>query len=235
MDPFILGAVFARGGSKGIPRKNIKLLNGKPLIGYAVEAGLSVKLINELIVSTDDQETANVARQAGAKVPFIRPSELAQDNSTELDAWKHAIASYEEMKKREVDILVSIPATSPLREVKDIERCIQKILDTDADVVITITEADRNPYFNMVKMQDDDAQLLMSPGKVIAHRQDAPRVFDMTTVAYAARAFFIKQAENLFEGKVKAVVIPKERAFDIDTPLDFEIIELLMKKRNGSL
>src|SRR3989338_3099802 len=115
MKPFILGAVFARGGSKSIPRKNIQLLGGKPLLAYAIETARRISLIDDVIVSTDNKEIAEVAKQYGAKVPFLRPAELATDEAPMLLAQQHAVREYERLTKQKVDVLVSIPTTSPLR------------------------------------------------------------------------------------------------------------------------
>lgn len=233
MKPYILGAIFARGGSKGILRKNIKPLAGKPLIAYAIEAGKAVKLIDRLIVSTDDKEIADVARRYGAEVPFMRPAELAKDNTPEILAWQHAIRTIEKESGHPVDILVSIPTTSPLRVVDDVENCVQKLIESDADIVVTVKEAERSPYFNMVEMDNEDNVRLVIPSKgSIGCRQQSPVVYDMATVAYAVRRSFVLNASSVFEGKVKAVKIPRERALDIDTMLDFEIAEFLMTRRN---
>lgn len=230
--PYILGAIFARGGSKGVPRKNIKPLAGKPLIAYAIETAKAVPFIDRVIVSTDDEEIAAVARQYGAEIPFMRPKELARDDTPELLAWKHAVDTMEKQLGHAVDVLVSIPTTSPLRAPQDVIACIQKLVDTDADIVITVTEAHRSPYFNMVTLAPDGtARLAIQPSAALVRRQDAPVVYDMTTVAYAARADYIKKTTAIMAGKVKAVLVPKERALDIDTTLDFAIAEFLMSKR----
>ncbi len=231
MNPFVLGAIFARGGSKGIPRKNIRLLNNKPLIAYAIETGLSVELIDKLIVSTDDKEIAAVARDYGGEVPFMRPAELATDDSPEILSWKHAVDCCEKMEQRNIDVLVSIPTTSPLREANDIERCLRTLLESDADAVITVSESERNPYFNMVRIDGEGyARLAIDANSNIGHRQNAPKIFDITTVAYAVRVPFLKKARYLFEGKIKTVMVPKERALDIDTLLDFEIAEFFINR-----
>lgn len=231
--PYILGAIFARGNSKGVPRKNIKPLAGKPLIAYAIETARAVPAIDRVIVSTDNAEIVEVAKQYGAEVPFIRPSELAQDNSPEILAWKHAIDSVEKELGHAVDVMVSVPTTSPMRFPEDVEACVRLLLESDADIVVTVTEAHRSPYFNMVLLDEGhNAKLVVSPvGGVLTRRQDAPMVYDMTTVAYAARGSYIKSTSALMAGKVKAVLIPKERALDIDTMDDFEMAELLMNKR----
>ena len=233
MKPYILGATFARGGSKGIARKNIKELAGKPLIAYAIETALSIAMIDRFIVSTEDEEIAEVARSYGADVPFRRPNELATDDSSVLHAWRHAVETIEQQTGQKVDILLTIPATSPLRETQDVEKCLLKLLETDADAVITVTDADRNPYFNMVEFDaEENAKIVNKLADSIVNRQEAPKVYDITTVAYAVRTSYLRKAQSLMGGKVKAVIIPKERALDIDTPLDFEIAELLLEKRN---
>jgi len=230
---YILGAIFARGGSKGVPRKNIRPLAGKPLIGYAIETARAVALIDRVIVSTDDVEIAEVARQYGAEVPFMRPAELAQDKSPEILAWKHALETVEAQLGHPVDVMVSVPTTSPMRSPEDVAACLKLLLESDADIVITVTEANRSPYFNMVTIDEEkNAKLVIPPvGGVLTRRQDAPVVYDMTTVCYAVRGPYIKTTSAVMAGKVKAVVIPKERAIDIDTLLDFEIAEFLMRKR----
>jgi len=227
--PHIVGVIFARGGSKGAPRKNIRLLAGKPLIAHAIEIALASKLIDRVVVSTDDAEIADVAKQFGAEVPFIRPAELAQDNSAEWAAWQHAIRTLQAVPDaRTIDVFVSIPPTSPLRALDDVDRCINKVLETDADIVITVKPADRSPWFNMVVLnREDNAELVIRPNGVIHHRQSAPEVFDVTTVAYAARPEFILRAHSLFEGRVKAVLVPAERSLDIDTEFDFKLAEIL--------
>lgn len=238
MDKNIVGFVFARGRSKGVPGKNIKLLGGKPLIAYSIETALKSRYIKRVIVSTDEAEIAATAKEYGAEVPFMRPVELAQDDSPEWLAWQHAIDYFmnSEQEKRGLDVFVSVPATSPLRAVEDIDNAVETLLKSDADIVITVKEASRNPSFNMVKHDGNGyASLLMPLDNRITRRQDAPVVFDMATVAYVARPEFIMNASGTFDGKVKSVLIPDERAMDIDTMLDFEIAEFLIsrKKRDG--
>jgi N,N'-diacetyl-8-epilegionaminate cytidylyltransferase len=229
----ILGCIFARGGSKGVPRKNIRPLAGKPLIAYAIEAARASKLITNVVVSTDDLEISEVAKQYGAEVPFLRPSELAQDDSPEWLAWQHAIITLAKLNiLPKLDVFTSIPPTSPLRSVGDVDACIQTLLESDADMVITVKPAERNPYFNMVVLNEKkEAELVITPKEKIYQRQAAPTVYDMTTVAYAARPGFILAANSIFEGKVRVVVVPAERALDIDTEFDFKIAELLLNSK----
>jgi N-acylneuraminate cytidylyltransferase len=224
----IVGAIFARGGSKGVPRKNIRQLAGRPLIAHAIETAKRARTLERLIVSTDDEEIASVARQYGAEVPFMRPAALAQDDSPEWLAWRHALQTLEEQDGHVPDVLVAIPTTSPLRAPGDIDACVDRLLESDADIVITVTHAARSPYFNMVVLDGDAARLVIPPSEEITRRQDAPVVYDMTTVAYAARSAFVLKAGGLFEGTTRAVIIPTERALDIDDEHSFRIAERLL-------
>ncbi len=190
--------------------------------------------ISEVYVSTDDLEIAAVAKEYGALVPFIRPKELAEDDSPEWKAWQHAINYVQSINL--FDIFVSLPATAPLREISDVEQCIAQFKNNVTDLVITVTAARRNPFFNMVKLDAEArASLLMEASVRPEHRQAAPYVYDMTTVAYVARPAFVLTYDSLFDGRVHAVSIPAERAIDIDTELDFRVAEYLyVSNKKGS-
>ncbi|NVK31265.1 MAG: acylneuraminate cytidylyltransferase family protein [Gammaproteobacteria bacterium] len=221
--------VFARGGSKGIPRKNIKQLGGRPLIGWSIQTAMQCPSIDRIIVSTDDEEIAEVAKNQGAEVPFLRPKELAQDNSAEWYAWRHAV-DYMLAQGCAFDKFISLPATSPLRSVEDVENCIAA-LDDNTDVVVTVKKAERSPFFNMVTMDEQGfSQLAITPDKPLVRRQDAPLVYDMTTVCYVTRPNFILSNFGVFSGKVRSVIIPDARAIDIDNPIDFKMAELLVNE-----
>lgn len=222
--------IFARGGSKGLPGKNIRPLGGKPLLAWSIEHALAVKRIERVIVSTDSEEIADVARAYGAEVPFIRPAELAGDKSPEWLAWRHALNFLLETSGALPDTMVSVPTTAPLRLPGDIENCLNLYEKGDTDMVITVTEAHRSPYFNMVTNNTDGTVgLVIPPQSTIARRQDAPAVFDIATVAYVARPDFVMTHNALFEGRVRSVLVPPERAIDIDTLLDFQMAECLLK------
>jgi CMP-N-acetylneuraminic acid synthetase len=231
MTPAIVAFIFARGGSKGLPRKNLRLLAGKPLIVHAVETGRALSRVTKTIVSTDDPEIAAVAERAGATVPFLRPAELASDSAPEWLSWQHAIRATRGLGDA-VDIFVSLPPTSPLRTPADVDCAIDLKLQSDADAVITVREAERNPYFNMVRADADGRVRLAIEGNY-HRRQDAPPIYDITTVAYVANADFILSGTRMFEGKVRAVEIPRERALDIDTEYDMLIAEAMVGKPAG--
>ena len=227
-----VACIFARAGSKGVPNKNIQTFNGKPLITWAIELALQVKRINEVFVSTDSEEIAEIARIAGATIPFIRPSELATDTSPEWHSWQHFIKFLADKDGRLPEVFISLPATSPLRSTIDIENCLNEFKKGRADFVVGITPSERNPYFNMVKKgEDNQVNLVIQQGEKYSRRQDTPEIFDLTTVCYVGKPSIILTKNSIFEGKVAGVEIPRERAIDIDTELDFQIAEFLFKSK----
>ena len=224
--------IFARSGSKGLPKKNTKLLAGKPLIAYSIEQALSVKRIERVIVSTDSDEIAQIASNFGAEIPYLRPIELALDDTPEILAWKHGLEFLQSTSGSLPEVMVSLPPTAPLRSRQDIENCLDEFYKKEADVVITVTDAHRNPYFNMVKTNvDGNVNLVNHTDSTITRRQDAPQIYDVTTLCYVARPEFVMKHNSIFEGRVKAVHVPVERSIDIDSLLDFEIAEFLMNKQ----
>jgi len=218
--------VFARGGSKGIPRKNLQLLAGKPLLAWSIEMGQSLAEVERVFVSTEDPEITETALSFGAEV-LTRPAELAQDTSPEWLAWQHAIKVVEEKFGR-FERFLSLPATAPLRSQQDVERCLNR-LDKETDVVISMTPATRSPWFNMVYQGPKGDLRLLVEGNY-TRRQDAPIGYDVTTLAYVLRPEFILSNQRYWDGRVKGVEIPPERALDIDTPLDLEIARFLQTR-----
>ena len=221
--------IFARGGSKGIPRKNLLKINGHSLVGHSIRIAKQIKEIEKVYVSTDDSDIAEIANFYGADL-INRPIELATDNSTEWLSWQHGIT---ESFNRDgaFDYFLSLPPTAPMRNVEDILNCIQAIND-QVDIVITTTPSQRSPWFNMVSIDPSGEAKLINSNLSIKRRQDSPICFAITTVAYFTRPNFILNHSNLWDGKVKTVVIPPDRAIDIDTHFDFKIAKLLMEKDN---
>jgi CMP-N-acetylneuraminic acid synthetase len=219
--------VFARGGSKGIPRKNLQLLDGKPLLAWSIEMGQSLSEVEQVFVSTEDAEIAEVGNAFGAEV-IKRPAELAQDTSPEWKAWQHAIKMVQ-ARHGIFDRFLSLPTTAPLRSKDDVQKCLD-LLDENTDVVITMTPASRSPWFNMVREGVNGELKLLVEGNYV-RRQDAPVGYDMTTVAYVLRPKFVMNHQRLWDGRVKGVAVPNERAIDIDTSLDLEIARFLCQRR----
>ncbi|HRH51207.1 MAG TPA: acylneuraminate cytidylyltransferase family protein [Panacibacter sp.] len=229
---FILGTICCRGGSKGVPQKNIKLLKGKPLIAYTIETALACKQINDLIISTDDVSISATAKQYGAKVPFMRPAELSTDTASKWPVFIHAVETYEQQTGTQVDYLVDMDVTVPLKNIDDINGAITIALsDTNIDVVITGYEPERNPYFNMMEqMPDGFFEIVKKGDKPIVRRQDAPLVYSLTPAAYVIKKSALYAFEHWSKAKCKIYPIPRERAVDIDTEIDFSIVEFLMQQ-----
>jgi N-acylneuraminate cytidylyltransferase len=228
----IIALICARGGSKGVPNKNIKLLAGQPLIVRSINQAKELKEINRVIVSTDSNEIAKIATDTGAEVPFMRPKKLAEDDTPEWLVWRHALESINKIDNHYPDILIIIPVTSTLRNLEDLKNCLLEFKKGNSDIVITVTDSHRNPYFNMVKICEKGlASVVIQTKETIARRQDTPDVYDMTTVAYVTTPKFVLEKNSIFSGKVSYVHIPTERALDIDTPFDFKIAELLLSKK----
>jgi N,N'-diacetyl-8-epilegionaminate cytidylyltransferase len=226
--------IFARGGSKGVARKNIRPLAGKPLIAYAIEVAMASRYVAQVVVSTDSEAIAEVARAYGALVPFMRPVALAQDDSPEWLAWRHAIAETQKMLGEEaVPFFLSVPATCPLRVPEDIDACVEALFaDAKADIAITTTPAHANPYFTMVRAKEDGyLTIAAKPETPIARRQEAPRINEIVGIAYAARPEFVMTKMGIWEGRVRGITVPQERAVDIDTEHDFKVADFLMCER----
>lgn len=222
----VVCVIPARGGSKGVPRKNIKQLGGKPLIAYTIEQALQSQYIDRTIVSTEDKEIADIAKQYGAEVPFMRPEELAGDQVATVDVLIHAIKWLEE-EKYEFAILVLLHTTTPFRGVKDIDSCIEMLVGMKAGNVFSVTESHRNPYFNMVEIISDGKVQLSKKGS-FATRQSAPKVYDMNASIYVWWKNVLKKEKKVFLENSQVYVMPKSRSLDIDDNMDFKIAEIMM-------
>lgn len=228
-------AVFARGGSKGLPGKNLMTLGGLPLVAHSIRIGQQIQGVTGVLCSTDSPHIATVAREYGADVPFTRPAELSGDSSPEWGAWKHLAQHLIDTGASPEDILVSLPAVSPLRNLSDVTAAIEQLHSPGADIVVSYTEARRSPWFNMV-MEDSDGFLKLamnSEDGAVNRRQDSPQVFDLATVVYVTTLRFISEAGGIFSGRVAGIEIPPERAIDIDSQLDFDIAEFLYERSKG--
>lgn len=232
-DKVILCVIPARGGSKGLPGKNIKQLAGKPLIAYTIEQAKGSKYIDRVIVSTEDEQIAEAAGEFSAEVPFKRPKELAEDNSSMMDVLLHAVQWMEEEAKFKFDILVLLHVTTPLRNTDDIDKCIELLVDEKADNVFSVADAYRNPYFNMVEVSAANEVKLVKEGHFTT-RQSAPKVFDMNASIYVWWKDTFKTQKGLFLKKTRIYPMPRERSVDIDEPLDFRIAEMLLQDKQKS-
>lgn len=226
----VIASICARGGSQGVPGKNIRMLAGKPLIVHTIDQALACPEIDEVFVSTDSAAIAEIAKAAGAQVPFLRPAHLATNAAPKIPVIQHLVT---EIQRRGavISTIVDLDPTSPLRKVADIQACIG-LLDKDTDVVITTFEAEKNPYFNMVEVKTDGNVGLVKQSNVPVHsRQTAPKVYSMNASIYVWHADTL--ALGLWDGRVRMYVMPRERSIDIDSELDFLLVEQLIGKNNG--
>jgi CMP-N-acetylneuraminic acid synthetase len=222
--------ICARGGSKGLPGKNLLLLQNKPLIAHAIETAKKCHLVDHIIVSTDDAIIAKVAKSYGAETPFLRPKHLAQDNSAEIDVWRHAVSHLHDTIGA-FNKLIVLPPTGPLRRDEDVTGAIVHFGKNNYDLVLTVTESHRNPSFNMLKKKPDGTFSIAMPVQdPPQRRQDATIYYDVTTNCYVANPDYILRTKNLLDGKVGAFVVHSSTAVDIDKKLDFKIAEFLFGK-----
>lgn len=227
---YTLATICARGGSKGLPGKNIALLAGHPLIAYSVSIAKECPFIDRTIVSTDSGEIAAVARRYGADIPFVRPGDLASDTAAKVEVIQHAVREVERQMSRRIDIVVDLDVTAPLRTVDDIRACWDLVQTPLTDVVFTVTVADRNPYFNMVEMQDGYAHVSKTPTRRVVRRQDAPAVYAMNASVYAYNRDYLLTDGAPVAARSRAVGMPALRSRDIDGPVDLEFVDHLVRR-----
>lgn len=230
----VLGLIPARGGSKGVPRKNIKLLAGKPLLAYTAEAALAAEHLSRVILSTDDEEIAEVGRACGIEVPFLRPADLALDKSPTLPVVQHALRFIEEQGDR-FDAVCLLQPTNPLRRAADIDACIALMENSDADAVISVlaVPAEHNPHW--VYFRNADGGLSLSTGELspIPRRQDLPAAFHREGSVYVTRRDVVINENSLYGARVAGYEIDPARSVNIDTPEDWERAEKLIRAASG--
>ena len=223
--------ICARAGSKGIKNKNIRLFKKKPLISYPIKLAKKIKRIDSVSVSTDSRKIADISKRYGADIPFIRSKKLSSSTANEWDVWKDFVKK-KNFKSKD-DIIVILPATSPFRIKKDVEKCISLYKKSFLDYVIVTTKASHNPHFNMVKKNENNlVKICMPLKKKIIRRQDAPKIYNITTICFVVSAKYILskksgQHATLKLGKVGAIEIPYERSLDLDTEFDLKVANLL--------
>lgn len=223
----IVAIIPARGGSKGIPRKNIKLLNGKPMISYIIKSALAVKEIDRVIVSTDDDEIANISKEYGAEVPFIRPPELAEDSIPTTPVLQHAIKWLKDNENYDADIVVLLYATSPLLKSEKIKEAIEKINgNKNVDSVVSGCMDDK--YHWKIEKKD----LIRFYPKKLVNRQFMNPLFRENGAIYISRKHILENTDKYIGGKIDYIIMDEKNSWDIDKESDFEIVEALMKQKS---
>ncbi len=230
----IICVIGARGGSKGLAGKNIRPLLGKPLIAWSIEQAKACPEIDRVVVSTDSEAIAEVARSYGADVPFMRPAELANDSAGKWEVWQHALAACERHYSEPIDIFVDLDCTSPLRDVQDISKAIMQFKSTGADAVFSVCEARKNPYFNMLEVVDGCQRICKALPHPIVRRQDAPAVYEHVASIYVLSPDYLRTGIGLLSGCTQGYEIGASKSLDVDSQFDFELIEYLMRKKHGS-
>ena len=226
--------ICARGGSKGVKNKNIRDLAGKPLIAYTIKQAQASHLFDLIAVSSDSPEILEVGRRHGADLLVERPAELATDTAAKLPVIRHCVEEAERITGKRFDVVVDLDATSPLRLAEDIQGAVNLLESEKVENVITAAPARRSPYYNLVELGKDGVVKLSKPSEQpIVCRQDSPKCFDMNASIYVWQRGALFDCPTIFNADTRLFVMPEERSTDIDSELDFDIVELLMKKRNS--
>lgn len=224
----VLAIIPARGGSKGLPKKNIKPLNGKPLINYSIESALKSTEIQSVMVSTDSVEIIDIAQKAGAIVPFIRPESLSSDTATSKDVLIHAI-DFLQKKGQEFDYVVLLQPTSPFRRKGDIDNAIKLAVKKDADMVVSVKETESNPYYVLFE-ENENGLLINSKKGNFTRRQDCPKVYELNGSIYVIKVAALLTCNALKFEKTIKYEMPKHYSVDIDTQEDFDYASFILSK-----
>jgi CMP-N,N'-diacetyllegionaminic acid synthase len=226
----VLGVIPARGGSKGVRRKNIRLLGGKPLLQYTAEAARAAHRLSRIVLSTDDEEIAAVGRQCGLDVPFLRPAALAEDSTPTLPVVQHALRWFEERGAR-FDAVCLLQPTNPLRPAADIDRCIELLEETGADSVITVlpVPAEYNPHWVYFQAPDRSLRLSTGEGSPVARRQDLPPAFHREGSVYVTRRDVLIDGNSLYGARTIGYPVPAANSVNIDDLTDWRRAEALLE------
>lgn len=224
-----IAIITARSGSKGIKDKNIKLLNGKPLMAYTIEAAIKSKMFDEIMVSTDSIEYADIAKKYGAKVPFMRSSELSNDTALSWDVVRDVLNKYKEASK-EFDTVALLQPTSPLRTAEDIVKGYKIFKDKSANSVIGVCEVDHSPLWMNTLPEDNSMGNFINPKVVGLPRQKLDKYYRINGALYIIRTDIINKIDNLYNDKCYACIMDKKKSIDIDDEYDFLLAEILLQK-----
>lgn len=231
---FVAG-IFARGGSKGLPGKNLMSIAGRSLMERAISTVKELSFIENVYCSTDSPAIASEAVRSGALVPWYRPAELAQDTSREWDSWVHLV-SWLNSRNIFPDYLMTVPLTAPLRTKEDLLVCAKVADESRADVVFGIYESSKNPWFTMVTRNEGSGQvdLVIKPKERINNRQQAPKCYDVAPNTFIIRCDYLLKAQSIYDGDTRGVLLPRENCVDIDSDFDFKVAEALLRQRESN-
>ena len=226
----ILGLIPARGSSKGLPRKNIRLLLGKPLIAWTIEQALASKYLDRVVVSTEDKEISDISKKYGAEVPFMRPKELARDKAKGIDVVLHTMNWLKENEKqKQYDLIMLLQPTSPLRTKEDIDEVIEFLFLKEAKAIVSVCEVDHHPLWVNTLPENGCMKDFIRQEAFNKNRQELPIFCRLNGAIYLAYCNYIKEQESFFGEKTFAYIMPKERSVDIDDEVNFKLTEILIK------
>lgn len=232
-----LCTICARGGSQGVKNKNLKIINGKPLIYFTISQAIKSKIFDHIVVSTDSKKILKSAKFYGADGWFIRPKKLSSNLSPKISAIKHALIESEKFYNKKFKFIVDLDVTSPLRKVEDITKAYKVFIKKRGDILITATRSKKNPYFNMIEIVKTKIRKIRNTNKIFFRRQDAPKTYDMNASIYIWNRKTLMNSNSLVNSLKKSVKkkiimheMPESRSIDIDSEFDFKLVKLLLKK-----
>ena len=227
-DKKILAVIPARGGSKGVPRKNIKLLAGEPLIAWTIKAAENSKYIDRVVLSSEDEEIIKIAQELGCDVPFMRPNSLAQDDTHGIEPILHAIDNCQGY-----DYVMMLQPTSPLRLTEDIDGCIEKFAKEKAKSCVSVCEPAKSPFWMYTIDNINQLEPTLPELSLVPRRQDLPSVYALNGAIYIAKTKWLLENKNFISSETIGYVMPTSRSYDIDTLEDFKICELFLKEETS--
>jgi N-acylneuraminate cytidylyltransferase/CMP-N,N'-diacetyllegionaminic acid synthase len=230
-DKKILALIPARGGSKGLPRKNIKPLLGKPLIAWTIEQAKESKYIDRIVVSTDDKKIAEIAKKYGAEVPFMRPMELATDEAKGIDVVLHAIQFFKKLYENDF-ILVYLQPTSPLRTSQDIDNALEQLFSNPkAKAIVSVCECEHHPLWSNTLPEDKCMKNFIRKEILNKNRQELPKYYRLNGAIYLGFSSYIENQGSFFGENTYAYIMPVERSIDIDNYFDFKIAKMILSEK----
>lgn len=222
----ILGLIPARGGSKSVPGKNLRPVAGKPLIAWTIESAHKSKYLDRVILSSEDSSIIKSAEKYGCEVPFVRPDDLAKDDTPTNEVIIHAINSLENY-----DFVVAMQVTSPLVTEEDIDSCIKKCIDENANACISACEPDKSPYW-MFKMEKEVLVPVFGKEYLNKRRQELPSVYIPNGAVFVANCSWFKKNRSFYSDSTVGYIMPRERSIDLDTEFDFKLLETYLEYKN---
>ena len=222
-----------RGGSQVVKNKNYRLINGKPLMYYTIKQAIKSRIFDHIVVSTDSKKILKIAKSYGADGWFLRPKKLSLDTSKKDSAIRHALFQAEKFYNKKFEIIIDLDVTSPLRKTEDILKAYKFFIKRKANILLTGCESKKNPYFNIIEIINNKVQIVKKLKKNIYRRQDAPKTYDCNASIYIWKRKSLINFKSFYTNKTVFYEMPESRSIDIDSELDFKLVEFLLKKKNG--